>query len=132
MKTSDIISAINSDFVATYKNAAKFVDSGDLWDFCINTISDPVCMEKIAFANDLEIPPVKSLLLIYERTMNPAPDFKFQPNESQCMGALMGFVFKFVLGYTDQKERCTVKKFGIKTATRFMNGPVPSFESKNQ
>ena len=51
MKTSDIVSAINSDFVATYKNAAKFVDSGDLWDFCINTISDPVCMEKIAFAN---------------------------------------------------------------------------------
>lgn len=24
------------------------------------------------------------------------------------MGALMGFIFKFVLGYTDQKERRTI------------------------
>lgn len=47
------------------------------------------------------------------------------------MGALMGFIFKFVLGYTDQKERCTINKFRVKTATRFLNGPVVSFESEN-
>ena len=88
-------------------------------------------MEKIVFANDLDVPPVKSLLLLYERTMNPAPDFKFSPTESQCMGALMGFIFKFVLGYTDQKERCTINKFEVKTATRFLNGPVVSFESED-
>ena len=131
MKTSQILSAIHSDFAATYKSASKFIDSGSLWDFCIKTISDPVCMQKIVFANYLDVPPVKSLLLLYERTMNPAPDFKFSPTESQCMGALMGFIFKFVLGYTDQKERCTINKFGVKTATRFLNGPVISFESKD-
>ena len=131
MKTSQILSAIHSDFAATYKSASKFIDSGSLWDFCIKTISDPVCMEKIVFANDLDVPPVKSLLLLYERTMNPAPVFKFSPTESQCMGALMGFIFKFVLGYTDQKERCTINKFEVKTATRFLNGPVVSFESED-
>ena len=131
MKTSQILSAIHSDFAATYKSASKFIDSGSLWDFCIKTISDPVCMEKIVFANDLDVPPIKSLLLLYERTMNPAPDFKFSPTESQCMGALMGFIFKFVLGYTDQKERCTINKFEVKTATRFLNGPVVSFESED-
>lgn len=121
MNTSEIIKAINSDFSTTYKNATPFVNSGALWNFCINTIANPVHMGNIVFANDLEIPPVKSLLLIYERTMNPAPDFKFSPSESQCMGALMGYVFKYVLGYNSQKERCTVKKYGVKTATLYMN-----------
>ena len=128
MKTSTILSEINSGFVSAYRGAAKFVNSGSLWDFCIKTIADPVSMEKIAFANDLEIPPVKSLLLLYEREMHPAAGFTFSAAESQCMGALMGFVFKFVLGYREQKERCTVNRFGVKTATRFLNGPVVSFE----
>ena len=121
MNPNEIIQAINSNFSAIYKTASPFVNSGDLWNFCINTIANPIHMGNIVFANDLEIPPVKSLLLIYERTMNPAPDFKFTPSESQCMGALMGYVFKYVLGYNSQKERCTVNHYGIKTATRYMN-----------
>lgn len=127
MHTNDIITAIHSDFSTVYKNASPFVSSGALWNFCMTTIADPVQMEKIVFANDLGIPPVKSLLLIYERTMKPAGTFVFAPTESQCMGALMGFVFKNVLGYTTQQERCSVKKYGVKTATRFMDGPVHSF-----
>lgn len=129
MNTTEIINAIDADFLKIYKAASNFVNSGTLWDFCINTIADPVQMEKIVFANDLEIPPVKSLLLLYERKMKPSPDFVFTNNESKCMGALMGFVFKHVLGYTDQKDRCTVKKYGIKGAARFMNGPVHTFSS---
>ena len=85
-------------------------------------------MSNIAFANDLGIPPVKSLLVIYRRKMNPAEDFKFTAQKSQSMGALMGFVFKFVLDYQYQKERCVVNDLGIKTATRFMMGPVVDFE----
>ncbi|WP_314827199.1 hypothetical protein [Segatella baroniae] len=125
MKNTVIITKILSDFSTVYRNASPFVNSGALWNFCMSTIADPVQMEKIVFANDLGIPPVKSLLLIYERTMHPVATFVFAPTESRCMGALMGFVFKNVLGYTTQQERCSVKKYGVKTATRFMGGYVP-------
>ena len=128
MKTSEIINAVNNRFAETYKNATPFVNSGALWDFCMETIRNPITMSNIAFANDLGIPPVKSLLVIYRRKMKPAEDFRFTAQESQSMGALMGFVFKFVLDYQYQKERCVVNDLGIKTATRFLMGPVVEFE----
>ncbi len=126
MKTADIINEIQNNFASTYKSASKFVDSGELWDFCMDTIKNPITLSEIVFANDMGIPPVKSLITIYERKVHPSVDFTAV--QSQSMGALMGFVFKFVLGYTDQKERCTVKQLGIKTATKFLNGPVWEFE----
>ena len=128
MKTSEIINHINTEFSSIYKNATPFVNSGALWDFCLETIEDPITMSCIAFANDMGIPPVKSLLVIYRRKKNPADGFKFTAQESQSMGALMGYVFKYVLKYADQKERCVVNDLGIKTATRFLNGPVVEFE----
>lgn len=129
MKTSAIKWAIDNDFPATYRNATPFVSSGPLWDFCMRTIDDPITMSNIVFANDLEIPPVKSLLLLYQRAMSPATNFQFTGQESQFMGALMGFVFKHVLSYQGQKERCAVNQYGVKTATRFLQGPVVTFEA---
>lgn len=126
MRTEEIIIKINEDFAATYKNASKFVDSGALWDFCLETIKNPITMSNIVFANDMGIPPVKSLITIYERKVQPTENFTAL--QSQCMGALMGFVFKFVLGYKEQKERVTVNQLGIKTATKFMDGSVWKFE----
>ena len=122
MKTSEIINHINTEFSSIYKSATPFVNSGVLWDFCLETIENPITMSCIAFANDMGIPPVKSLLVIYRRKNNPADGFKFTAQESQSMGALMGYVFKYVLKYADQKERCVVNDLGIKTATRFLNG----------
>lgn len=126
MRTADIINRINEEFAGTYKNASKFVNSGELWNFCMETIENPITISNIVFANDMGVPPVKSLITIYERKVQPADDFTAL--QSQYMGALMGFVFKFVLGYRDQKERCTVNQLGIKTATKFMDGPVIEFE----
>lgn len=126
MKTTDIITKINEEFAGTYRNASKFVESGELWDFCMETIKNPITMSNIAFANDMGVPPVKSLITIYERKVQPTENFTAL--QSQCMGALMGYVFKFVLGYRNQKERCTVNQLGIKTATKFMDGPVIEFE----
>lgn len=128
MKTSQIISEIYDKFAATYKNAAQFVDSGDLWDFCIDMIKNPISMSNIVFANDMGIPPVKSLVTLYMRKKSPSSDFCFTAQQSQNMGALMGFVFKFVLDYQYQKERCVVNLLGVKTATRFLLGPVIEFE----
>ena len=53
MKTTEIIAAIDESFAKTYKNAAPFVGSGALWDFCMETIRNPITMSNIAFANDL-------------------------------------------------------------------------------
>lgn len=128
MKTQTIIEEVNSKFASTYKNATPFIDSGDLWNFCMETIKDPMLMSNIAFANDLGIPPVRSLLTIYKRKMNPNVSFTFSGQESQFMGMLMGFVFKYVFGYQSQKERCSVNELGVKTATRFYDGPVVDFE----
>lgn len=126
MRTSYIIEQIDRDFAGIYRNASKFVGSGDLWDFCIDTISNPMLLSNIVFANDMGIPPVKSLITIYERKMQPTQDFTAV--QGQYMGALMGFVFKFVLCYAEQKERCIVNQLGVKTATKFLNGPHWEFE----
>ena len=128
MNTSKIINAINSDFAATYRGAARFVNSGELWDFCMDTIGDPIALSNIVFANDIGVPPVKSLLMIYRRKVKPADGFEFSDKESKAMGALMGFVFKFCLGYKSQKDRCAVNDLGVKTAARFMDGPATNFE----
>ncbi len=126
MRTLDIINEIQDKFADTYKNASKFVDSGELWDFCIETIKNPITLSNIVFANDMGVPPVKSLITIYERKVNSSTDFTAV--QSQYMGALMGFVFKFVLKYTNQKERCVVNQLGVKTATKFWAGPIWEFE----
>lgn len=124
MKTSDIITKIYSDFTKTYRGATPFVDSGDLWDFCIETISNPITMNNIIFANKLGVAPVKSLLTIYELKKKPVESFEFTSTEAQFMGALMGFVFRFVLGYKKKKERYTVKKYGVATAALFLEGEI--------
>ena len=130
MKTLEIVSRINTDFATTkhyYSRVAKFVNSGELWDFCIQTIADPVCMEKIVFANDLGIPPVRSMLLLYERTVNADPNLQFSDEEGKWLGSLMGFVFRFVLGYQDT-TRCAVNRHGIRSAALFLDGPQCAFE----
>lgn len=121
ISTNQILSSIYTDFANTYKNAAPFVNSGALWDFCITTLSNPISVSCIIFANDLEVPPVKSLLQLYKKNVQPVDTFQFTAQESQWLGSLMGYVFKYVLGYQDQKERIQVKQYGVKTATRFYN-----------
>jgi hypothetical protein len=124
MKVTDIKLQIMNDFAATYKNASPFVNSGEMWDFCMDTITSPMLLSNIIFANDLGIPPVKSLLLIWERKKAPKASFEFSGQESQWLGSLMGYLFKFILNYQDQKERCAVNAYGVRTATRFLDCPT--------
>lgn len=128
VRTNEIIEKINAGFgKAVYQSAKPFMGSGPFWDFCMRTIEDPVSMSCIAFANDLGVPPVKALMVFYDREMENPEDFKVSAQESQWVGALMGYVFKFVLDYTSQKERCSVNMHGVITATRFLGGPVCEF-----
>ncbi len=127
MDTSFIQSRVYDEkdgFAKTYRNAAPFVSSGELWDYCMSLVTDERHMTCIAFANEMGIPPVKSLLYFYEKEKQPADDFKFDAQTSQWLGAFMGFIFKFCLHYQNQKERIQVNKYGIKTATKFLEPPA--------
>lgn len=111
-------------FAKTYRNAAPFVNSGELWDFCITVATNERCMTCIAFANELGIPPVKSLLYFYKQVKNPSDNFKFDAQNSQWLGSFMGFIFKYCFGYQSQKERIQVNQYGIGTATKYLNPPT--------
>ncbi len=111
-------------FAKIYKNAAPFVNSGDLWDFCIATATDEKRMLCIAFANELGIPPVKSLLYFYRQEKNPADDFTFDAQTSQWLGAFMGFIFKYCFHYQKQKNRNQIQIYGIGTAAKFSEPPA--------
>ena len=128
VSTMYIIERINTGFAKeAYQNASPMIGSGLVWDFCMRTIGDPVKMSCIAFANDLGVPPVKSLMTFFDRDVEDSEAFKVSAQESQSIGALMGYVFKFILDYKSQKPRCTVNMHGINTATRFFDGPILEF-----
>ena len=129
MNTENIINEIYDNFAKTYKNASKFqILDNNLWDFCIKTIKDPKTMGQIVFANELGVPPVRSMLLIMKNKNFLDENFEFTGQQSQWIGALLAFVFKNVLWYKKQKERCKVGCNGIRTATRFLEGQYVEFE----
>lgn len=126
MDTNEIIRKIYDEkegFAKIYKNATPLIDSGELWDFCLDVIKDEKRMSCIIFANEMGIPPVRSLLYFYEQDKQPSEDFGFKGQTSQRLGALMGFVFKFCLGYRSQKDRIQVNVLGVGKAAKFLDPP---------
>lgn len=109
---------ITDEFTSIYKNASNFPGT-PLYNECIKIINNVSDLRCIIFANDLGIPPVKSLLFLLDKrgiiTENVTGI------ESQSMGSLMGFLFKKVFQYQNQKDRLSVKMFGVKTAALFFN-----------
>lgn len=122
--TGKIIDKINADFVKEYPMAAGFVNSGKIWDFCIETIQSPSRMTAIVFANDLGIPPVKSLLVMLGRTEENVQNIT-DDDIKKSIGSLMAFVFKFTLGYNGQVSRTPINTLGVKTATRYYKDEKP-------
>lgn len=119
IKASEILEKVEKGFaVEAYQGAAPIKESGELWDFCKEVISNPTHMNCIIFANEFNIPPVKSLMKIYEIEKELDKSFEIEQLQSQQLGALMGYIFKFILGYKKQK-RCMANIHGIKTASRF-------------
>lgn len=114
ISSNEIIKKINEEFANTYKAHSCFINSGVLWDKCIETIKDEELLNHIIFCNDvLKIPPVKVFLLTCDEDFSNLTDF-----DKTCLGAFWGFVFKFALGYDNQKSTSILTK-GIKTATYF-------------
>lgn len=116
---------ITDDFTNFYKNTSNFPGTS-LYNECMNIINNISELRCIIFANDMGIPPVKSMLTILER--KGVLSGNITGMESQCIGSLMAFLFKVILSYQNQKDRISVKKLGVKTAALFYN--VEPFEIK--
>ena len=116
----DIINRIDSGFSSIYKPFAHFPHSGDVWNECINAVSDEKLMNNIVFCNDiLALPPVKVFLAANKTLNRDLSDY-----EKKAIGAFWGFVFKFILGYKYQKS-ISVRVNTVKSATYFLDCPQP-------
>lgn len=127
ISSASIISKINSDFTSVYRAQSNFSGSGSLWNECINTINDSKLMNHIIFCNDvMKIPPVKTFLMANNLV---APSFSNE--EKQDIGAFWGFVFKFVFGYSQQKNDVSINTKSVKKAACFYD-PVQFIEVENE
>ncbi|MGL5258209.1 MAG: hypothetical protein ACRC76_14370 [Proteocatella sp.] len=127
ISSSSIISKINSDFTSVYRPQSNFPGSGALWNECINTINDTKLMNHIIFCNDvMKIPPVKTFLM-----SNNAIVSLLSNEEKKAIGAFWGFVFKFVFGYTQQKDNVPINTKSVKKAAYFYD-PVEHIEVENE
>ena len=116
-----IIDKINTEFGSTYRPFSNFVNSGDLWNECINAVNDVKLMNHIIFCNDtLKIPPVKVFLMANDSIVGDLTD-----TEKQFIGAFWGFVFKFVFHYRSQKDSVPINTKGIKKAAWFYDKEAP-------
>lgn len=108
------ISAIHEKFADTYNNAVNFINT-PLYNQCLKIIGNTFALGEIGLQNDSGIPPVQTLLSILDEYVDEPKELSNY--DSVCIGELMAFVFKQVLGYKGQKEHVPIKdNFGVKTA----------------
>lgn len=114
-----ILSAIRQDFTDTYKNAISFTDT-PLFYQCMGIICNVCDLEEIIAENDRGTPPVQTLCGLFEKhccQIENLTDF-----DDICMGELMAFLFKHILGYQNQKDDVPVQNnLEIKTAAVYFD-----------
>ncbi len=123
-------SQIEEEFVNNYTGFTDFQTNPQnrpYWDLCMQAALDEELLSHIIFCNDVfGIPPVKTFLTVFTdeilRIMDGQTD-KLPPRLKQGIGAFWGSVFKYNLGYTQQKSisASTATDFGLKTATIFLH-----------
>ena len=116
--TSDKIeTALRDNFSKIYKAFGDFVDSGEIWELCMGAVHDVTLMNHIIFCNDIHnIPPVNTFL----KAKGAAKMRDLSELEKRSIGAFWGFVFKYVLGYRNQKS-VAARVNTVKTATYFFD-----------
>lgn len=105
---------IKDNFTGIYKNASGFINI-PLFNQCMKIISDASRLKELVSENDNKIPPVQTILRLLEEYADEPKELSNY--DSICIGELIAFVFKQVLGYKSQKEHVPIKdNFGVKTA----------------
>ena len=115
MKTSDIpadiVQQIEDGFAGTYTHFKEFQQKDEYrayWDKCMESVADRDLLKCITFCNDIfSIPPLKTFLTYYR------DDFILLTGDDKArldifvkrgIGTFWGMVFKFVLGYSEQRS----------------------------
>jgi len=126
MKTSDIVQQVADGFADTYSHFKDFQQNPKChiyWDKCVESIADRDFLVCVIFCNDVfAIPPVKTFLTYYrEDFIRLTGDEKARLDTfvKRSIGAFWGMVFKFVLGYSEQKSVSVSMNdyFFVKTAS---------------
>ncbi len=111
---------IRTEFPIKYRRFAGFPDSGPIWDEVIALMQDGEALSHIKFCNDvMKIPPMRTHLMVSAYRGGAAAARALGTEEKQALGAVYGFLFKEVLGYTGQESvSCVINS--VKMATRFL------------
>lgn len=121
IESKNIVFKINSEFSNVYRAHSNFMNSGDLWYECINTVRNMETVSHIIFCNDiLKTPPVKVFLLLYKDKFHNLTD-----TEKKALGAFWAFIFKEVFGY-QEKKNVSISTCSVKTAAYYLK-PKKSF-----
>jgi hypothetical protein len=130
MTTQDIANKVESEFSKVYTHFQEFQQNTDYrkyWDKCIEAVMDRELLSHIIFCNDLfSIPPVKTFLMYYRDDfilITGKSNAELDVYIKKSIGAFWGMVFKFALGYQDQKSVSVsmYDYFIVKTASCFSN-----------
>ena len=110
---------IRDEFPSKYRRFGGFIDSGDLWNEFCKMICNAEYLSHVCFCNDvMKIPPVKTHMMYSEFCGGAASGRDLTVVEKQSIGAVYGFLFKEMFGYTQQESvSCVINT--IKTAARF-------------
>lgn len=111
----NIAKEIKNNFsTSCYRSFSQIIGT-KLWYDIIKITSNDILMECIIYANDvLAVPPVKTFLYMADLEHEV-----FQDRIKQCMGAVFGFLFCELLGYSDKQQvYCGVAN--VKKAAKFI------------
>ena len=120
---------IENEFSQSYVHFKEFQNNPQYkayWDKCMEAVTDAELLSHIVFCNDVfGIPPVKTFLTYYKEyfiQLTDDPKALLDVYIKKSIGAFWGMVFKFCLGYNEQKSVSVsmYDYFVIKTATCFI------------
>jgi len=132
MTVGNIAQQAVDGFAITYYNFRNFQQDAEYrpyWNKCVECVKDRDLLINIIFCNDVySIPPVKTFLTVYcDDFIRLTDDDNARLNTylKRSIGAFWGMIFKFVLGYKEQKSVSVTMNeyFGIRTASVYAGKP---------
>lgn len=102
-----IVSEIREDFARTYPAVSDLTDTL-LFEHCMEIIGNVSYLRILVEGNDHGIPPAGIFLGLYAGSGFGAEELT--DRDKRCVGALMAFLFKDVLGYKGQQDNVPVKE----------------------
>lgn len=110
---------LSGEFTERYLIATKFREN-ELEKKLIEVVSNKKMLHSIVISNKLGITPVEAFLENYQILNYPlGTDFEFKDGEEVFIGAIFGFIFQFIFGFSKVEKRKKVEKLGIETASLF-------------